>query len=120
MATTNGKEKPADKVAEFDVNELRREALAAADEIRKEAAKKLNAAAEAIRKEVREKEADQDAVEKADEVASRLEKTAHYLDDHTVEQMTEDATTVVVENPWRAVLVALVIGVILGMILRRR
>ena len=120
MATTNGKEKVEAKVAEFDINELRREALSAADEIRKEAAKKLNVAAETIRKEVRDKEVDAEAVEKADEVAAHLEKTAHYLDDHTVEQMTEDATTVVVENPWRAVLVALVIGIVLGLILRRK
>lgn len=120
MAATNGKEKNGDKAAEVDVNELRREALATADEIRKEAAKKLNVAAESIRKEVRDKEVDEEAIERADEVALRLEKTAHYLNDHTVEQMTEDATTVVVENPWRAVVVALVIGIILGMILRRR
>ena len=117
---TNGKETVEDKVADLDINELRREALATADEVRKEAAKKLNAAAETIRKEVRDKEADTEAVEKADEVAAHLEKTAHYLDDHTVEQMTEDARTVVVENPWRAVLVALVIGIVLGLLLRRK
>lgn len=120
MATTNGKEETEEKVAEIDVNELRREAFAKADEIRSEAAKKLNVAAEAIRKEVRDKEADAEAVEKADEVATHLEKTATYLDDHTVEEMTDDATTVVVENPWRAVLMALVIGIILGLILRRK
>lgn len=124
---TNGKEtvdeaveEVKQKMADFDVNEARREALALADDIRKEAAKKLNAAAERIRSEVREKEVDQDGIEKADEVATHLEKTANYLNDHTVEQMSEDATKVVVENPWRAVLIALVIGLVLGMIMRRK
>jgi ElaB/YqjD/DUF883 family membrane-anchored ribosome-binding protein len=108
------------KMADFDVNEARREAFALADDVRKEAAKKLNAAAERIRSEVREKEVEKEGVEKADEIAAHLEKTAHYLNDHTVEQMSEDATKVVVENPWRAVLIALVIGIVLGMIVRRR
>lgn len=124
---TNGKEtvdeaveEVKQKMADFDVNEARREALALADDIRKEAAKKLNAAAERIRSEVREKEVDEDGIEKADEVATHLEKTANYLNDHTVEQMSEDATKVVVENPWRAVLIALVIGLVLGMIMRRK
>ena len=120
MATTNGNDTLTEKVAEFDVNELRREAMATADEVRKEAAKKLNVAAETIRKEARDKQVDAEAVEKADEIARHLENTAHYLNDHTVEQMTEDATTVVVENPWRAVLVSLVVGIFLGLILSRR
>jgi len=108
------------KMADFDVNEARREAFALADDVRKEAAKKLNAAAERIRTEVREKEVEKEGIEKADEIAAHLENTAHYLNDHTVEQMSEDATKVVVENPWRAVLIALVIGIILGMIVRRK
>lgn len=115
METTNGAEK-----TEIDVNEIRREALEKADEIRKEAAKKLNTAAETIRKEVRENEGDAEAVARADEIAGHLERTAVYLNNNTLEQMGEDATEVVVKNPWQAVLVALVIGVILGLMMRRR
>ena len=116
MATVNGAEK-----MEVDVNEVRREALEKADEIRKEAAKKLNAAAEAIRKEVREKaNADEEAVERADEVATHLEKTATYLNNNTIEQMGEDATEVVTRNPWQAVLIALIIGVVIGLIIKRK
>lgn len=115
MATTNGTEK-----VEVDVSELRRETLEKADEIRKEAAKKLNVAAETIRKEVREKEADQEAVERADEIATHLEKTATYLNNNTLEQMGEDATEVVTRNPWQAVLVAFIVGVVIGLILKRR
>ncbi|MBZ0300222.1 MAG: hypothetical protein K8J31_10790 [Anaerolineae bacterium] len=115
MATANGSEK-----IEVDVNEVRREALEKADEIRKEAAKKLNTAAEAIRKEVRDKDADKEAVEKADEIATHLEKTATYLNNNTVEQMGEDATEVVVKNPWQSVMIALIIGVLIGLMLRRK
>jgi ElaB/YqjD/DUF883 family membrane-anchored ribosome-binding protein len=115
MATQNGTEK-----IEVDVNEIRREALEKADEIRKEAAKKLNQAAEAIRKEVRENEVDKDGIEKADEIATHLEKTATYLASNTLEEMGEDATEVVTRNPWQAVLIALVIGFFIGMMLRRK
>jgi ElaB/YqjD/DUF883 family membrane-anchored ribosome-binding protein len=101
-----------------DANEVRREMYARAEEIRKEAAKKLNTAAETIREEVRGQEAvDAEAIARADEVAAQLEKTAHYLNDHTLEQMGEDATEVVVKNPWQAVIVALVIGLVMGLIL---
>ena len=134
MATTNNKDVQAAadevvedvkaaveaKAGEFDVNEVRREALARADEVRKEAAKKLNTAAETIRKEVREADADSEAVARADDVARHLERTATYLSNNTIEQIGEDATEVVVENPWRAVLVALVVGFVFGMIMRRK
>ena len=115
MATQNGAE-----TRDVDVNEIRREALEKADEIRKEASKKLNQAAEAIRREVRENGADTDGVEKADEIATHLEKTATYLANNTLEEMGEDATEVVTRNPWQAVLMALAIGFILGMMLRRK
>lgn len=115
MATSNGAEK-----VEVDVNEIRREALEKADEIRKEAAKKLNAAAEAIRKEVRENDVDKDGIKKADEIATHLEKTATYLANNTLEEMGEDATELVTRNPWQAVLVALIIGVFIGMMFRRK
>ncbi|MAS36682.1 MAG: hypothetical protein CL610_21945 [Anaerolineaceae bacterium] len=115
MATQNGAEK-----IEVDTNEIRREALEKADEIRMEAAKKLNTAAETIRKEVRDNETDTEAIARADEIATHLEKTATYLSNNTVEQMGEDATEVVVKNPWQSVLVALIIGFFIGMMFRRK
>jgi ElaB/YqjD/DUF883 family membrane-anchored ribosome-binding protein len=115
MATPNGAE-----TKDVDVNEIRREAMERADEIRKEAARKLNIAAEAIRREVRENNVDTDGVEKADEIATHLEKTATYLANNTLEEMGQDATEVVTRNPWQAVLMALAIGFILGLMLRRK
>lgn len=115
MATTNGAEGIS-----VDINEIRREALAKAEEIRKEAAKKLNAAAESIRKDVRQHDADKEAVEKADEVAKHLEDTARYLGSHTLEDMGEEAVKVVQKYPWRTLAVVLVIGMIIGLLLRRK
>jgi ElaB/YqjD/DUF883 family membrane-anchored ribosome-binding protein len=116
MATPNG----AESTQQVDASEVKREVYAKAEEIRKEAAKKLNAAAENIRKEVRENDVDAEAIAKADEIADHLEKTAQYLNDHSLEQMGQDATEVVQNNPWQAVLIAFVIGFIVAMLLRRR
>jgi ElaB/YqjD/DUF883 family membrane-anchored ribosome-binding protein len=116
MATSNG----AESAQQVDANEAKREVYARAEEIRKEAAKKLNTAAENIRKEVRENDVDPEAIAKADEIAAHLEKTAQYLNDHSLEQMGQDATEAVQNNPWQAVLIAFVIGFIVAMLLRRR
>jgi ElaB/YqjD/DUF883 family membrane-anchored ribosome-binding protein len=118
---TNGAEKAEQAVQEArqDLAELRREAYQKAEEVRKEAARQLNTVAETIRREVRDNKADNEAIKRADEVAARLEKTAHYLNTHTVDQMGEEATRIVTRNPWRAVVVALIIGLILGWITRK-
>lgn len=115
MATANGTSK-----TEVDANEIRREVYARAEEIRKDAAKRLNEAAENIRKEMRENGVDEDAVAKVDEIAGHLEKTAQYLNDNTLEDMGKEATQIVQANPWQALLVAFVIGFIMAMLLRRR
>lgn len=120
MTPTNGKEKSEQIVEELkkDVGELRRELHERAEDVKKEAARHLNTAAEGIRREVREAKAEPDAVKKADEMARNLEKAATYLNTHSVDQMGVEATRVVTKNPWRAVFVALVIGFLLGLMLR--
>jgi ElaB/YqjD/DUF883 family membrane-anchored ribosome-binding protein len=120
MSPLNGNEK-ADQVVEEikkEAGELGREIRQRAEDVKKETVKQLHSAAEAIRREVREAKADKEAVQKADELAKNLEKTAHYLNTHSVDQMGEQATRVVTKNPWRAVFVALVIGFLLGLMLR--
>lgn len=120
MSPLNGNEK-ADQVVEEikkEAGELGREIRQRAEDVKKETVKQLHTAAETIRKEVREANADKDAVQKADELAKNLEKTAHYLNTHSVDQMGEEATRVVTKNPWRAVFIALVIGFLLGLMLR--
>ncbi len=85
--------------------------------MRKEAVKQLNHAAESIRRETRDTTDDTDAHKTADEVAKGLEKAAHYLNTNSVEQMGTEATKVVRQNPISALLVALGIGMIIGLLL---
>jgi ElaB/YqjD/DUF883 family membrane-anchored ribosome-binding protein len=120
MSPSNGNEKAEQVVEEIkkEAGELGREIRQRAEDVKKETVKQLHTAAEAIRKEVREAKVDKDAVQKADELAKNLEKTAHYLNTHSVDQMGEEATRVVTKNPMRAVLIALVIGFLLGLMLR--
>jgi ElaB/YqjD/DUF883 family membrane-anchored ribosome-binding protein len=101
------------------VSELRREAQARAEDVKREAAKQLNTAAEAIRREARESgQVDADALKRIDDIATRLEKTAGYLNSRSVQDIGGDATKVVVRNPWRAVIVSFVVGFLLGLMLR--
>lgn len=120
MSPSNGNEN-ADQVIEEikkEASELGREIRQRAEDVKKETVKQLNNAAQTIRKEVREAKVDKEAVQKADELAKNLEKTAHYLNSHSVDQMGEQATRVVTKNPMRAVIVAFIIGFLLGLMLR--
>ncbi len=100
-----------------ELGELGRELRQRANSVRKEAVKQLNHAAESIRKEARDTTEDKDAHATADEVAKGLEKAAHYLNTNSVEQMGSEATKVVRQNPIPALLVALGIGMVIGLLL---
>jgi ElaB/YqjD/DUF883 family membrane-anchored ribosome-binding protein len=100
-----------------ELGELGRELHQRANSVRKEAVKQLNHAAESIRKEAHEATDDAMARQTADEVAKGLEKAAHYLNTNSVEQMGSEASKVVRQNPMSALLVALGIGMVLGLLL---
>jgi ElaB/YqjD/DUF883 family membrane-anchored ribosome-binding protein len=100
-----------------EMGELGRELRQRANSVRKEAVKQLNHAAESIRREARETTDNADAHKTADEVAKGLEKAAHYLNTNSVEQMGTEASKVVRQNPLSALLVALGIGMIVGLLL---
>jgi ElaB/YqjD/DUF883 family membrane-anchored ribosome-binding protein len=100
-----------------ELGELGRELRERANSVRKEAVKQLNHAAESIRKEARETTDEKMAHQTADEVAKGLEKAAHYLNTNSVEQMGTEASKAVRQNPISALLVALGIGMVLGLLL---
>ncbi len=104
--------------ASQEMNEMGRELRQRANDIRKEAVKQMNAAADSIRKEAHDSTDNPDAHKAADEVAKGLEKTAHYLNDHSVEDMGAEATKVVRSNPLRVVFVTFVVGLIIGIMMR--
>ncbi|MBL8118103.1 MAG: hypothetical protein J0L63_07420 [Anaerolineae bacterium] len=101
-----------------ELGELGRELRQRANDIRKEAVKQLNHAAESIRREAREDMDDESAQKTADEVAKGLEKAAHYLNTNSVEQMGQEATRIVKKNPVPSLLVILGIGILIGLLLR--
>ena len=100
-----------------ELGELGRELRQRANSVRKEAVKQLNHAAESIRREAHDATNDSDAHKTADEVAKGLEKAAHYLNTNSVEQMGTEASKVVRQNPISALLVALGIGMVIGLLL---
>jgi ElaB/YqjD/DUF883 family membrane-anchored ribosome-binding protein len=101
-----------------ELRELGREARHKADSAKKDVVGKLYEAAESIRREVRDAKAGNDATESADKFAHGLEKAAHYLNRHSFDDMGEDVERAVKRNPMPMLLVVLLIGVVLGLILR--
>lgn len=121
MAHTNGAATQADDVkqdVQDDLKEMGREIRQRANDVKQEVVKQLYAAAETIRKEVKESQLEGDGKNTANDVAKGLEKAATYLNSRSVEQMGGEATRVVRRNPMRAVMVAFIVGLLLGVIVR--
>ncbi len=119
--TTNGQADNMQDVAEDlqrELRELQRQLRGRANEVRKEVVKQLYTGADAIRKEARQSEAGDEAKRSADEIARGLEKAASYLNSRSVENMGEEAVRVVKRNPMRAVIIAFVIGLLMGIMMR--
>lgn len=120
MSNNNGSGEPVQDVAQEVSEELReigRELRSRANDVRKEAVKQLNAAAETIRKEARERGADSSTLRGADEVAKGLEKAAQYLNSRSVEQFGSDTARVVRRNPLRALVIAFGVGLLMGILM---
>jgi len=117
MAATNGS--APEKTAE-NVQELGRELYKMADDARKEAIKQLNEVAALVRE--RSQDITGDARQQADRIAKNLEKTASKLSANAVDQISEAEETAretVESNPWQTVILALIIGLVIGWLLSR-
>ena len=121
----NGKQKDLQSRAEDiaadaadSLRDLSRNAQSSATDVKKQAERLLNEAADPIRHEARERGASKDIRNSADDVARGLERAAHYLKRHSFDDMGEDVTKSVQRNPWRTMAILFVIGVIVGLILR--
>jgi ElaB/YqjD/DUF883 family membrane-anchored ribosome-binding protein len=102
-----------------DFNELKREAQKRAEDAKKEAVKQINKVAETMRKEIRDNGGSDEALKWVDGLAGNLEKTAGYLNKSSLDDIGEDATRVVSNNPWQTAFVAMIIGLILGRLFKR-
>jgi ElaB/YqjD/DUF883 family membrane-anchored ribosome-binding protein len=115
MADDNGS---AEKRTEEVAQELGRELRNRAEDVRKETVKQLNKAAATIRKEARESDAGGELKQSADDIAKGLEKAASFLNSRNIDQMGQEATRVVQKNPIRAVVIALIVGLLVGIMMK--
>jgi ElaB/YqjD/DUF883 family membrane-anchored ribosome-binding protein len=102
-----------------ELQEMGREIREKADDVREEVVRQLHNAAETIRKEVREAKVDGDLVNKADGIATGLEKAANYLNSRTVDELGGEAVEIVRKNPWRNLAIIFIVGLVIGIFLRR-
>lgn len=117
----NGQADDMQEVAEDiqrELRELQRQLRGRANDVRKEVVRQLNAGADTIRKEARQSSAGNEAKQSADEIARGLEKAASYLNSRSVEDMGEEAVRVVRRNPMRAVIIAFVVGLLMGIMMK--
>jgi ElaB/YqjD/DUF883 family membrane-anchored ribosome-binding protein len=121
MSENNGTANVEDlgKIASENLHEARRQAIKRAEDAKREAVKQLHNVAGTIRKQVREKETSEEIVANADHIADGLEKAANYLSSHSVEQMGSEATKAVRDNPWQSITIVFIIGLLVGLFLRR-
>jgi ElaB/YqjD/DUF883 family membrane-anchored ribosome-binding protein len=106
-----------DKVQQTVANaaEARRAMRETAYTVKETASDSLLTAAENIRREALKSGSD-DVVRQAHQLARSMEKAALYLDSHTFEQISTDATEVVKANPWESLGVVFILGLVLGML----
>lgn len=107
---------PMEKVSRTAA-ELGRQAMKWAEEARKESAKGLQKAADRLRQEARDNDSDEDTIRRVDLLANNLEKTAFYLKDRSVPEMEQQFEERVKQQPYQALLIAFVIGVVMGVLM---
>jgi len=104
--------------ASKNVEELGREARHAADHAKEDMVKTLYDAAKNLRKQARDAGISSDVVKGVDDIATGFEKAATYLKKHSYEDMGEEAVKTVRQHPTQTLAIVLIIGVIIGLLLR--
>jgi len=99
--------------------EARRAMRESAYTVKETASTSLLNAADNIRREAL-KSGNEEVVQQAQQIARSMEKAALYLDSHTFEQISSDATEIVRSNPWESIGVVFIIGLLLGLLLGDR
>jgi ElaB/YqjD/DUF883 family membrane-anchored ribosome-binding protein len=97
------------------VSDASRNMREAAYGVKESASNSLLNAAEGIRREA-VKGGNDEVIRQAHKLARSMEKAAVYLDSHTFDQIGTDAAETVRENPWQALSLAFIIGLLLGML----
>ncbi len=110
-------EKLADDTGK-SLEELGREVQHHAEHAKSDMVKTLYDAAKTLRKQTHEAGASRDVQHRADDVATGFEKAASYLKHNSYNEIGEDAVRTVKSYPVQTMAVVLVIGVIIGLLLR--
>ncbi|MBK8020559.1 MAG: hypothetical protein IPK19_03785 [Chloroflexi bacterium] len=108
----------AEDVATVVAADVARELRQKADDVRKGMVRTLNDSALKLREQAREDPADVDAQKKADEIAKQIERAASYLSTHSVDDIRKDAEETVKKNSTLILAVVLIVGVIIGLLMR--
>jgi hypothetical protein len=101
-----------------DASEMARELRQKADDARKVMVKTLNDGALNMREQLHEAGAAEEVVKAVDDIAKGFERAAGYLNNHSVEEIRQDATKTVKENSTVILVIVLIIGVIIGLMMR--
>ena len=114
---TNGTEQVLHDVSR-SANEFAREVRHGADEAKSNMVKTLYDAAKTMRREARDAGASGDVLHRVDDVAHGFERAATYLKRHSYEDMGEGAVKTVRTYPMQTLAIVLIIGVIIGLLMR--
>ena len=113
MSSDNG------NVTQERMDEIGKRLGEGAEVARTSIAKRIAEAASTIRTEIDDnKDLDKDARVRATNIVDGLDSAAKYLETNTLDDIEDDAREVISDNPWQAIITALVIGLIVGWLLK--
>jgi hypothetical protein len=104
--------------ASQELREFGRSARHRANDVKSEAVRLLNDAADGIRHEARRAGAHGEIRSGADDVAHSLERAAHYLKHNSYGDMGHDIEHSAKADPWRMAVVVFFVGLVVGLLLR--
>ena len=90
-----------------------------ANHLRQGLAHQMRDAAARIRDQVDGQKLEPDAQEQVNRVLNRLDEMGNYLESHTLEEIESHAKVAVQENVWRNLLIAFVVGLVIGIFISR-
>lgn len=105
--------------AQERLQELGKSLNAGADQLRTTIAKQLRELIHRVRQETAEKSLDEAAQEQVNRVTTRIDDMATYLETHNVEDIRKQVTQTVQENTFWAILIALIVGFVIGVLVSR-
>ena len=122
----NGRNHPVNEQAEHladdaskSATELGRELHHQADHAKSDMVKALYEGAKTLRKQARETGANHEMLDRVDDVATGFEKAAGYLKRNSYGEIGGDAVHTVKRYPMQTMAIILVIGVVIGLLLRQ-